>query len=135
MFFNSAFAEEKTINKISKDALYNEIVEQGIMFPEVVLSQALLETGNFKSNIYKKNNNLFGMKMSKKRKTTAIGVNRHYAVYETWKYSVIDYKMWQNKIPSKHMKNQTTYISFLQKKYSQSEDYRIKIYKMLKNPH
>ena len=45
--------------------------------------------------------NLFGMRLPKARKTTAIGKKRHYAVYKDWISSVEDYKHWQNKIPNK----------------------------------
>ena len=32
----------------------------GIAYPDVVLAQARLETGNFTSKVFKENNNLFG---------------------------------------------------------------------------
>jgi len=46
---------------------------------KLITAQAGFETGNFTSVIFKENNNLFGMKLPKVRKTTAIGENRGHA--------------------------------------------------------
>ena len=40
---------------------------------DVVKAQIWLETGNLSSKFCKENNNLFGMKLPKRRQTTAIG--------------------------------------------------------------
>lgn len=48
--------------KLSKANLYDELVAQGVEFPEIVLAQAILETGHFKSNACISKNNLFGLK-------------------------------------------------------------------------
>lgn len=57
----------------------------------MIFAQAAHETGNFTSDIFKENNNLFGMKMPRVRKTTAIGENRGHAVYKSVEDSVKDY--------------------------------------------
>lgn len=63
-------------------ALYELEIEE----PEIVLNQAKLETGNFKSYLFKKSNNLFGFRNF-----------NGYKVYKNWKCSVIAYKQWQSK--------------------------------------
>ena len=58
-----------------------EIIRQGLPHPEIVLAQARLETGNFKSVRCKRDHNILGIKHGKK-----------YAVYKRWQYCVSDYK-------------------------------------------
>ena len=67
----------------------------GIRFPEIVYRQYVIESARGKSAICKENNNLFGMRMPRKRPTTAVGENRNHAVYETYIKSIEDYKMYQ----------------------------------------
>jgi len=76
--------------KVLKKALY-ELVEH----PEIAYAQAILESGWFTSDIFKENNNLFGMKHPQVRETLSKGVNRGHAVYDTWLDSVKDYALWQ----------------------------------------
>ena len=84
-------------NLFSKENMMRLMYNLKIAHPDIVMAQAIIESGNFKSNIFKENNNLFGMKMPEYRKTTAIGINRGAAVYRNWRESVIDYALWQGK--------------------------------------
>jgi flagellum-specific peptidoglycan hydrolase FlgJ len=70
--------------------------EYNIQYPRIVLAQIILETGWLKSRIYKENNNLFGMKLAKKRVTTAIGSNLNHAIYSNLRSSIEDYAIWQH---------------------------------------
>jgi len=81
----------------SKEEVLDYINFLGIKHPEIVLNQAILESGNFGSDIYKENHNLFGMKEAKARTTTALGTNRNHAYYTNWKASVIDYCLYQRR--------------------------------------
>ena len=58
-----------------------EIHRQGLPHPHIVLAQARLETGNFKSQRCKRDKNLFGIKH-----------NGRYAKYARWQDSVTDYR-------------------------------------------
>lgn len=75
----------------------DEILKNGIKNPEVAIAQSLWESGHFKSNVCLNYNNLFGMRFPKKRSTTATGAapNGH-AIYNNWRDSVKDYKLWQD---------------------------------------
>lgn len=42
--------------------LYEEIRRHGIQYPKIVLAQAILETGWFRSNVCQNKNNLFGLR-------------------------------------------------------------------------
>jgi flagellum-specific peptidoglycan hydrolase FlgJ len=63
------------------EEVFLEIKRQNIPHPEIVLAQAIHETGNFTSRLCKVNHNLFGIKY-----------NGRYAKYPNWQASVVDYK-------------------------------------------
>lgn len=58
-----------------------EIIRQGIPHAEIVLAQARLETGNFKSRVCREKRNIFGIRAGKK-----------YKSYRNWRECVSDYK-------------------------------------------
>lgn len=63
------------------DQVRAEIHRQGLPHPHIVLAQARLETGNFRSERCRRDKNLFGIKH-----------NGKYAKYSHWRESVADYK-------------------------------------------
>ena len=79
-----------------RDELLTLIFKLRLEHPDIVFAQAILETGNFKSEIFKENKNLFGLKMSWNRPTLAVGVKRGHAVFSDWKHSVYDYALYQS---------------------------------------
>lgn len=115
-------------NDFSEKALIALMKELKIKYPEVALSQARLETGNFTSAIFKENHNLFGMKMAELRPTSAIGINRGHALYTNWKESVIDYALYQSFIISRlKTVSKDAYRQHIQKYYSETSDYLVRI--------
>ena len=99
-----------------------------IEHPDIVFAQAILETGHFKSNNCKEANNLFGMMMPNVRETVAIGKNeRGFAVYETWMHSVQDYALYQSYMMRKKKMTRSQYLSFIDRKYSESRGYAKKL--------
>lgn len=108
----------------SEAALISFMKKLKIKYPETVLAQAKLETGNFTSPIFKENHNLFGMKVAEKRPTSAIGINRGHAQYRDWKDSVIDYALLQSFIIAKlPTLNSNAYRNYIQQFYSETSDY------------
>lgn len=95
-FFGADISKNPTEKPFSIENLKSEIVKQGIKYPNIVLAQAVLESGHFDSDIFKENNNLFGMKKPSVRKTLATGENRGHATFKNWVDSVRDYKMFQD---------------------------------------
>ena len=77
---------------VTTTEVYNEMVKIGMKCPDVVLRQAVLETGWFKSNVFKTKNNLFGMTYYDK-----INKERKFKTYNSWKESIAHYKKWQDK--------------------------------------
>ena len=119
------FASARTPNQRE---VYEELVRLDVKFPDIVLAQTILESGNFSSKVAKQNNNLFGMRMPKVRETTAIGQRYGYARYYNWKDSVKDYKLWQEALLKKYP-NMTRgqYKSYINRVYSTGKNYISKI--------
>lgn len=111
--------------EITYSNLYQEIILNSVKFPEVVFAQALLESGNFTSNVFKTENNLFGMKYPRRRITTALEKGETgYANYIHWTKSVIDYKLWQQQnLKNKNIQTQTEYLNYLSRVYAEDKNY------------
>ena len=78
----------KTTNSTSKtegltlESLYEEILKNNIKYPKIVLAQAILETGWFKSSVCRNKGNLFGL-VNPRTKT--------YYEFNDWRESVKAY--------------------------------------------
>ena len=102
----------------TEDSVKAEINRIGIIEPEIVLAQAKLETGHFKSYSCKHRHNLFGFRYKGK-----------YLEFETWQESVMYYKKWQIR---KRCKDFNSYFSFLESiGYATDPDYIKKIKSLL----
>lgn len=117
---------ETTIeNSITKQNLYEQIINYGIKFPDVVFAQAVLESGQFTSKLFKSANNLFGMRIPTKRESSANGQTKSgYSSYEDWVFSVYDYSLWQNyMLKNKNDLTKKEYLALLGKIYAQDKRY------------
>lgn len=92
---------------------------------DIVYRQAILETGNFTSSIFKENNNLFGMKHPVIRETTSKGRNRGHAKYSTWLDSVKDMAHFQDFY--QYRLQTQTYYDFLDQVYATDNLYTQKL--------
>lgn len=108
----------------SEDSLVTYINRLGIKHPDIVYAQAILETGEFTSPIFRENNNLFGMKYVKDfksrypRPTTAIGSQFGHAVYNNWRLSVDDYQLWQDMFKKTPIESEEDYLLLLDRRYA-----------------
>lgn len=113
--------------------LLKDLVRYTCEHPYHVLSQAILETGNFKSKAFRNHNNLFGMKYNSRgyaQKSDSL----IYATYDHWTASVFDYAEWQ-----KQRYKGGNYLNFLDSipigdnyyRYAQDPHYRNKLIKIL----
>lgn len=119
--------EEKIIileeyNRFSEEKLIQEIKNLNFKYPHIVLAQSLVETGNFTSNIFKENNNLFGMKQAAVRLNTAKGTSRNHAYYDNWYQSLQDYALYYatylHRISSEEMM-----YNYLNQNYAENPNY------------
>ena len=62
----------------------------------IIYAQAYHESGGFTSNIFKENNNCFGLKEPSQRPTTATGTSRGHATYDSVKDCIVDYFLRQS---------------------------------------
>jgi len=107
--------------EFSKEALWDYLKEKKIKHPEIVYAQAVLETGNFTSRIFRESHNLFGMKLAKVRPTVATGERYGHATYCHWKDSVDDYLLWQEMWSN--IETEAVYYTLLQRVYAEDQNY------------
>ena len=99
--------------ELTIENLYAALKRHGIKYPKIVLAQAILETGRFRSRVCNEYNNLFGLRHSK-----------GYYSFDHWEESVIAYR---DKVQYKH-RNGEDYYAFLKRiGYSTSRDYVRKV--------
>ena len=98
-------------NKTPEEGIDEALLYYDIKHPTIVKAQAILETGNFTSDLCVKNNNLFGLYDSK---------NKRYYSYNHWWESIIAYK----KTIQKRYENSRYYYMFLEDiEYAEDKEY------------
>lgn len=121
----------KEHNEFSKAKLKAYLDELNVKCPEIVMAQAEIESGHFKSRIFKENNNLFGMKEAGVgRPCTAKGTANNHAYYDTWQECVQDYAFYQAAY-LKNIKTQEQYLQYLGENYAEDSNYVAKIKAMI----
>ena len=129
---------------LTPENLSKELNRIKILCPKEVFAQMMLESGNLKSNILNRTNNMLGMRYPFRRKTMASGIYlpskdtiiygnastlkkyaslNQYAVYDTWQDAVKDYKIWQDQ----HFSLNERYLLFLGNVYAEDSSYVKKI--------
>lgn len=83
-------------SKSPQDGLIEALIYYDVKYPHIVYAQALIETGNFKSDLCLSDNNLFGLYNSSRGR---------YHRFDHWTESVVAYK------------------DFIQRRYKPPEDY------------
>jgi uncharacterized FlgJ-related protein len=109
-------------NEFSEEKLIEKITELNFRYPHIILAQAKLESGHFKSTIFLENNNMFGMKEAKLRANLAKGTNRNHAYYDTWQESVIDYALYYSSY-LRSIKTEGEYFEYLRQNYAEDPTY------------
>ena len=110
---------------LTHELLYEQINEKNIKFPDIVFAQAVLESGHFKAPLFINKNNLFGMRIPKKRETTAVNKGKKgYAQYENWDSSIDDYLLWQEfTLKNRGNLTRSQYFALLGKVYASDKRY------------
>ena len=115
------FTEEKFINKIK---------QLNLNYPHIVYAQAMLESGNFTSKIFKENNNMFGMKQARVRINLAKSTQYNHAYFETWEDCLLDFAFHRATYFSK-LKTEQDYYNYLGKYYAEDPSYVSKLKSMV----
>ncbi len=101
--------------------LYEEIRRNGILYPKVVLAQAILETGWFRSPVCLDKHNLFGLTNPRTGK---------YYEFEHWTESV---RAYYTKVQYKYKREDGNYLLWLEKiGYAEAPDYVQAVINVLK---
>jgi len=112
----------KEDGKFSKEKLVDEITRMNFRFPHIVLAQAEVESGHFKSPIFKENHNMFGMREARVRANLARGTRRNHAFYDTWKESLYDYGLYYSRYLSS-LKTEEEYFQYINEVYAEDPNY------------
>ena len=93
---------ENQLPELTIPNLYKEIIRNGILYPKIVLAQAILETGWFRSSVCRNKHNLFGLTNPRTGKyyefnhwTESV---RAYYTKVQYKYKGGNYLLWLDKI-------------------------------------
>lgn len=93
---------ENQLPELTIPNLYKEIIRNGILYPKIVLAQAILETGWFRSSVCLNKHNLFGLTNPRTRKyyefnhwTESV---RAYYTKVQYKYKGGNYLLWLDEI-------------------------------------
>lgn len=117
------------IQDVTVDNLYAALIYYDLKHPEIIVAQAILETGNFKSKVFKEKNNLFGLYNSR---------TKNYYKFNHWTESIVGYKSYiqykYNAEKYKKYKPPENYFNFLKDiGYAEDPKYEYKIKKILKD--
>ena len=93
---------ENNLPELTIPNLYKEIIRNGILYPKIVLAQAILETGWFRSSVCRNKHNLFGLTNPRTGKyyefnhwTESV---RAYYTKVRYKYKGGNYLLWLDEI-------------------------------------
>jgi flagellum-specific peptidoglycan hydrolase FlgJ len=109
-------------DKFTFNSFKNYLKELNIKYPHIVMAQAILETNNFQSHIFKENHNLFGMKVATRRPTTNKGEDNGHAYYNNWRESVQDYAFY-SAVYLNGLNSEEDYFTFLSQYYAEDPNY------------
>jgi len=113
-------------NEFSADKLIGMIKEMNFRYPHIVYAQAILETSNFQSRIFKENHNIFGMKQAVIRITKSLGTQYEHAYYKNWMESLDDYALYSATYLSP-LNTESEYFNYLGQNYAEDTQYVFKL--------
>ncbi len=110
----------------SKEKMATMLADLNVRYPWIPMAQSMIETGQWKSEVFLENNNLFGMREAKSRITTSIGTNLNHAEYNSWRESVYDYAFYQSRYLG-NIKSESEYYQYLDASYAEDPGYVNKV--------
>lgn len=116
----------------SEKALIELLQKCNTKYPYIVLAQAKIESGNFTSELFRKNHNMFGMKQPKHRVNSSDGEQNGYAYYRDWVDCVYDYNMYQLVVMCE-ISTEEQYLHKLSTRYAEDTSYVIKLKNIINN--
>lgn len=116
---------------LTDDLLYKYLLDIRIPHAKIILCQAKIESADYKSPLFKSNNNLFGMKIPNKRSNIGSPGRAGYQSYLRWQDSATDMLIF---ILSHNLDgiSDSEYLRYLGKFYAEDPNYVEKIKEKLK---
>ena len=122
-----------TLLLVSFSCYGNNNLYSGLQYARVAQAISRLETGNYKSKLCCKYNNLFGMKVGS-RKFHYGKTKGNYAKYKSRILSIADYAAYEKRLIRKyHITTQKQYVAVISRKYAKNPHYKKLLQKQLKN--
>ena len=107
--------------EFSKEWLKKTLISLNAEHIDILLAQSEIETGNYTSNIFKQNKNLFGMKCAQSRISTHKGEQFGHAKYNSYYESILDICFWQANYAKNLSKEE--YLQLLHEIYAENKNY------------
>ena len=126
--FNDSLTVDSLLFTFEIEEYYNYMKSINIKYPDVVLAQAMLESGHFTDKKAIERNNYLGMMHSNRGYSKSM--YKKQAKYNSWKESLHDYKEWQYKY-CWNIKSSEEYLVYLQKYYAEDDYYRRRLQSIL----
>jgi flagellum-specific peptidoglycan hydrolase FlgJ len=123
---------QKEKDKFSKERFISELKNKKVKFPYIVMAQAIMESGLGKSNLFKENHNLFGMRLARSRMTTAAESKNNFAYYNKWQDCVLDMAYFQASYLN-GINTEEKYLLYLGANYAESPTYITKLKSVINN--
>ncbi len=115
---------ENNLPELTIPNLYKEIIRNGILYPKIVLAQAILETGWFRSSVCRNKHNLFGLTNPRTGKyyefnhwTESV---RAYYTKVQYKYKGGNYLLWLDEIGYAEDSNYIIIIIAVRRKFAKT---------------
>ena len=111
--------------------VYDLIFELRLDHPDIVMAQAIEESGHFRSALYTQGNNCLGMKVPYTRPTTAIGTLEGHARYATVRDCILDYALWQSSFARGLSRDE--YFALLDRTYASKKGYSDRLRRIIQD--
>ena len=120
--FYSDIQYDSINNPISDEILYNYLTTMRVPHADIIVAQAHLESQDFNSNLFKRQNNFLGMKIPSQRISTTGQGKGEYKDYTNWQECTTDYIFWMHHYQA-HKLNRNEYFNLLGKIYAEDPEY------------
>lgn len=120
--FYSDIQYDSINNPISDEILYNYLKTMRVPHADIIVAQAHLESQDFNSNLFKRQNNFLGMKIPRQRISTTGQGKGEYKDYANWQECTTDYIFWMHHHQA-HKLNRGEYFNLLGKIYAEDPEY------------
>lgn len=110
---------------MTEDSVASLLNELDAWFVDIKMAQIKVESGFGTSGLFKKANNVCGMKVTRSRRTTQLKGRSHngYGVYNDWESSVIDMILWDMSAFGGERPSREEYVGRLGRVYAENPSY------------